>query len=225
MSIQAHESNEPEVYFQYEDIDQQQDTYIVGMWAFLAQELLFFGAIFFIYFLYRVNYLHDFALLSGHLDWRWGGLNTFILLLSSYFVARAVHRAQTGDLQKQIPWLIGTVVCAFGFLAIKYVEYSGKIGAGLFPNEHFASNYHYAANPDVARLFYSLYFVMTGLHGVHVVLGIVVFWILIRLIKKKSPLITDYVPTELCGLYWHFVDLVWIFLYPLFYLIPGPTGG
>jgi cytochrome c oxidase subunit 3 len=222
MAIQAHESNEPEVYFQYEDIDQQQDTYLIGMWAFLAQELLFFGAIFFIYFLYRINYLHDFAQLSGHLNWQLGGLNTAILLASSYFVARAVHRGQTGEMKKQVNWLWATVACAVGFLVIKFFEYKDKIGSGLFPNEHFAQHYHYEANPEVARLFYSLYFVMTGLHGIHVLVGIIIFVVLIRLIKKRSSLITDYIPTELCGLYWHFVDLVWIFLYPLFYLIPAP---
>jgi cytochrome c oxidase subunit 3 len=220
------EGKEPEVYFQYEDIDQQQDTYMVGMWSFMAQELLFFGAVFIIYMLYRVAYLEEFMILSNKLNWQLGGLNTMILLASSYFVARAVHRAQTGEMNRQVGWLWATIGCALGFCVVKFFEYKEKIGHGLFPNERFYEGYShmaadgYTANPDIARLFYSLYFTITGLHALHVIIGIIIFGILIRLIKKKSKLITDFIPTEMCGLYWHFVDLVWIFLYPLFYLIP-----
>jgi cytochrome c oxidase subunit 3 len=105
-------------------------------------------------------------------------------------------------------------------LGIKTVEYGSKFAKGYFPNDEFAAHYHGAANPEVARLFYSLYFTMTGIHGLHVIIGIGVIGTLTYLVATKDKVITDYVPTEMVGLYWHFVDLVWIFLYPLFYLLP-----
>lgn len=210
----------PEVYLQFEDIDQQQESYVLGMWAFLVTEVMFFGALFFIYFLYRLKYQSDFHILSEHLNWKLGGVNTFVLLLSSFSMAMAVHFAQKNKKAWQLGALTVTLLCAFGFLVIKYFEYSEKISGGLVPNDQFKFHYHYAANADVARMFYSLYFVMTGLHGVHVIIGILCIGTLMGLIIKKHSLITDYIPTEMVGLYWHFVDLVWIFLYPLFYLIP-----
>lgn len=210
----------PEVYVQYEDIDQQQETYVVGMWSFLVTEVMFFGAVFFIYFLYRLKYQPDFYLAHKDLNWVLGGINTVVLLLSSFTVALAVHYAQKNKVKQQLMALGVTLACAFGFLVIKYIEYSEKIAKGYIPNDQFAFHYHGAANPEVARIFYSLYFAMTGLHGVHVLIGILVIATLMILIARKSKVITDYIPTEMVGLYWHFVDLVWIFLYPLFYLIP-----
>lgn len=210
------------VYIQYEDIDQQQESYIVGMWAFLVTEVMFFGALFLIYLLYRWNYQEDFYLVHKQLDWVLGGINTLNLLISSFFMAMAVHFAQKKQTKAQLTMLGLTLVCAFVFLVIKYFEYSHKIHAGLFPNENF--QYGLVAgqlgDPEHARLFLSLYFAMTGLHGVHVVVGIIVISALMFFTIRKAPTITDYIPTEMVGLYWHFVDLVWIFLYPLFYLIP-----
>lgn len=214
-----HETQGPVVYEQFEDIDQQQESYLVGMWSFLVTEVMFFGALFLIYSIYRWKYQPEFYTLSHHLNWQLGGLNTLILLTSSFFVAMAVHHAQKGEQGKQISYLIGTILCAFGFLIVKSFEYGEKFKHHLFPGPFF----DYTAtdvSPERAELFYSLYFTLTGLHGLHVVIGIIVFSTLIFLIKSKSSLITDYVPTEMCGLYWHFVDLVWIFLFPLFYLIP-----
>lgn len=214
------DTSKPEVYVQYEDIDQQQETYVVGMWSFLVTEVMMFGALFFIYFLYRWAYPDDFSILSGKLDYVLGGVNTVILLISSFTVALAVHFAQKNRWRAVVANLGVTILCAFGFLVVKYFEYSEKINDGLVPNDQFIYHYHYAADPGVARMFYSLYFSMTGLHAIHVILGIVIFGILIGLIVRKSKVMTDYIPVEMCGLYWHFVDLVWIFLYPLFYLIP-----
>lgn len=215
----ATEPGHPEVYFQFEDIDQQQETYIIGMWSFLVTEIMMFGALFLIYTLYRWRYQGDFFLAHQELDWKLGGLNTLNLLISSFFVAWAVHFAQRNKRKEQLMCLGVTLVCAALFLVIKYFEYSSKIEHGLYPNSYM---WHYAgpASPDAARLFYSLYFVMTGLHGVHVVVGMIIITTLMILIATKNRVITDYVPTEMVGLYWHFVDLVWIFLYPLFYLIP-----
>jgi len=121
--------------------------------------------------------------------------------------------------------LWGAAVCGTAFLAIKLIfEWAPKFDHGLFPTPGFQSRYlaYYGAdtNPDVARLFFSMYFAITGLHALHVLIGVLIFVWLIRLIKKRPDVITDYVPTEMVGLYWHFVDLVWIFLFPLFYLMP-----
>lgn len=218
----AHASDHdgPEVYLQFEDIDQQQESYVLGMWAFLVTEVMFFGALFFIYFLYRTRYSNDWQILSHHLNWQLGGTNTLILLVSSFTMALAVHFGQVKKDKWQLRMLFLTLMCAFGFLVVKFFEYKEKFEHGLVPNNEFKWHYNYEANPDVARMFYSLYFTMTGLHGVHVIIGIICILVLMRLIKKKHPVITDYIPTEMIGLYWHFVDLVWIFLYPFFYLVP-----
>lgn len=233
----------PEVYFQYEDVDQQQETYVVGMWSFLVTEVMFFGALFLIYTLYRWKFHGTFFGAHEQLNWKMGGINTMVLLFSSVMVAFAVHFAQKGQTGKQLMCLFVTLLCAFGFLVIKTFEYGAKIDHKLYPNHSFTyadPNHHESksfwddalpeplkiekheqeGNPKNAKLFYSIYFTMTGLHGLHVIIGIIAITSLMVLIKIKSPLITDYIPTELVGLYWHFVDLVWIFLYPLFYLIP-----
>lgn len=244
------DSDTPPVYFQYEDIDQQQETYIVGMWAFLVTEVMFFGALFLTYTLYRWKYQSDWYHYHEQLSWKLGGINTTILLLSSLFAALAVHFAQKNKTKWQVGMLVLTVLCAFGFLGVKTVEYGAKFEHHLFPNKTFVYGHqaHEAyenefgkhapgpftqivekldgaekeqeGNPQRARLFFSLYFAMTGLHGIHVTVGILLFGWLIKLIVQKHPVITDYIPTEMVCLYWHFVDLVWIFLYPLFYLIP-----
>ncbi|MBS1708513.1 MAG: cytochrome c oxidase subunit 3 [Armatimonadetes bacterium] len=242
--------NADPVYFQYEDIDQQQETYIVGMWAFLVTEVMFFGALFLTYALYRWKYQGDFYHFHEQLSWKLGGINTTILLLSSLTAALAVHFAQKKKTKWQVGMLVLTILCAFGFLGVKTVEYGAKFEHHLFPNKSFVygeaaheafekefgshkpgtftqivekldgPEKHQEGNPARARLFFSMYFAMTGLHGVHVVVGIILFTALIYLIVRKAPTITDYIPTEMVCLYWHFVDLVWIFLYPLYYLIP-----
>lgn len=217
--------NAPVVYEQYEDIDQQQETYIVGMWSFLVTEVMMFGALFLIYSLYRFKFEGEFFQFHEELNWQLGGLNTMNLLFSSFLMAKAVQAAQLKKIKAQLWYLAGTVACAFIFLIIKAMEWIPKFEHHLVPNNTFIWPPHEphgagGGNPEHARIFYSLYFTMTGLHGVHVVIGIIAIGILMVMIKKKSKVITDYIPTEMVGLYWHFVDLVWIFLYPLFYLIP-----
>lgn len=217
--------NAPVVYEQYEDIDQQQETYIVGMWAFLVTEVMMFGALFLIYALYRWKFHGEFFIYHEELSWQWGGANTMNLLLSSFFMAKAVQAAQLKKTKVQMAFLGLTIVCALIFLGIKAIEWIPKFQHNLVPTDSFHWPPHEphgsgGGSPEHARVFYSLYFIMTGLHGVHVLLGALVIGILMFLIKTKNKVITDYIPTEMVGLYWHFVDLVWIFLYPLFYLIP-----
>ena len=248
----THDPDAPEVYFQFEDIDQQQETYVVGMWLFLMQEIMFFGGLFLMYVVYRSKYQADWYHYHEQLDWRMGAVNTTILLLSSVFAAFAVHFSQRRKTKLELTFLALVIMCAFGFLGVKTLEYGTKFEHHMFPNHSFVYGQkegesesavaeqpgpfesgaeklvgfiprHRPAeegNPEKARLFYSLYFAMTGLHGLHVIIGIGCFAALMILIKRKSSLITDYIPTEMLCLYWHFVDLVWIFLYPLFYLIP-----
>ena len=215
----AKDPEAPVVFGQYETIEQQHESYIVGMWTFLVTEIMFFGGMFLVYVLYRSMYSNAWAQMSLELDFWWGGLNTAVLLVSSFFVAMAVRCAQLKRIRAQLNYIGLTIVCACIFLVVKAIEYTGKWEHNLFPNWAFIAPDGIEAGP--ARLFMSLYFAMTGLHGIHVLVGIIVFVVLILMVRAKAPSISDHIPTEMIGLYWHFVDLVWIFLYPLFYLIPA----
>lgn len=206
------------VFHQFEDYDQQTESYIVGMWTFLVTEIMFFGAMFLAYLLYRYKYQADFFLAHKELDVMMGGTNTVVLLLSSFTMALAVHYAQKKNRKMQLQMLGITLACAFGFLVIKSIEWAAKWEHHLTP-----LNYHWTkaeGSPEHIQMFFSLYFGMTGLHAIHVILGIVVIGILALLTARKHHLVEDYIPTEMIGLYWHFVDIVWIFLFPLFYLLP-----
>ena len=192
------------------------DACKVGMWLFLLQEVLFFSPLFVAYAVFRALYHEAWHEASHLLDWKLGGLNTLILICSSFSMATAVRGAQMGDRRKTVINLAITIACAFGFLIVKYFEYSHKVHMGLLPAGMFT--YQGLVHPK-ATLFFSLYFMMTGLHGIHVLVGIgLLTWILIR--AKKGHFGPDYfTPVELTGLYWHFVDLVWIYLFPLLYLV------
>jgi cytochrome c oxidase subunit 3 len=322
---------------QFEDIDQQNESYIVGMWTFLVTEIMFFGALFFTYSLYRTLYFDAWVDAHKFLDILWGTLNTFILLTSSLTMVLAVWAAQQGKKWLMISMLAVTILCSFGFLGIKYIEYSAKFEEKLFPGKNFdyvTANRMYkehhgaghvkgvaespatadeahgdeshtddshageakaeeshsetashgeaghgdgehgdgghgnklhgkteigmlmskktnfdnqpkegfngmmaeptqaialantdreaqkeAARGRRAQLFFSVYFAMTGLHGVHVLVGILMMSVIIWMRVVDHIAVKDYMPTELVGLYWHFVDIVWIFLFPLMYLI------
>ncbi len=232
-----HDHDGDPVYFQFEDIDQQQETYIIGMWSFLVTEVMFFGAMFLIYTLYRFNFHYDFYIshislnqdIAGMHVPLWGGINTFILLVSSFSFAAAVHHHMKKNKKEVMKNLWIVQICAVLFLVFKFTfEWKVKFEHGLIPDKAFAQHYTtyalehgYGAMPDIARLFFSLYFTMTGLHALHIIIGILIIGVLMYKIQTDDPIITDYVPTEMIGLYWHFVDLVWIFLFPLFYLIPA----
>lgn len=216
-----------DVYHQFVDIEQQNDAYIVGMWAFLVTEIMFFGGMFLCYTLYRWQYQPHFYLVHKELSVLFGGINTVILLLSSFTMACAVHFAQLKDRKKQQMMLMATNVFAAGFLFVKIVfEWIPKYQHGHMPwawewPGHVSDAALLAVPGGAAKMFYSLYFAMTGLHGIHVLIGIICISILMWLTHKKSHLVESFLPTEMVGLYWHFVDLVWIFLFPLFYLMPA----
>ena len=213
------------LHHQFENIEQQNESYIVGMWTFLVTEVMFFGALFLIYTLYRSMYQVDWYNAALTLEDIPGAINTMVLLLSSWTVAMAVRYAQLKNRTLVLINLGVTLVCAFGFLGIKAIEYKAKFDHHLYPGPNFGSHpeYLHGAAPNYAQLFFGIYFGMTGLHAVHVIVGILVIGALFYLWFKRAKSVTlDYVPTELVGLYWHFVDLVWIFLFPLMYLMPKP---
>jgi cytochrome c oxidase subunit 3 len=208
------------VFVQYEDIEQQNESYIVGMWTFLVTEVMFFGVLFLAYALYRWKFSEAFFVAHQHLNVKMGATNTVILLTSSFSMAMAVYFAQLRKKNLQLAMLAFTLLCAFGFLVIKYFEWSEKSAHGLIPGQYFTWN-EPGATPGQAQLFFFLYFCMTGLHAIHVIIGILVISALFIMRLFDHHLVNrDYIPTEMVGLYWHFVDIVWIFLFPLYYLIP-----
>jgi cytochrome c oxidase subunit III len=189
---------------------------VLGMWTFLVTEIMFFGALFAGYFVYRWQYPQGFADASHHLDATMGAINTFILLTSSLTMVMAVNAIQRGKRNQLVGFLVATMILGTLFLGIKGLEYVHKFDENLFPGGAFIYPGPFFQE---ARLFFSFYYVMTGLHALHMIIGIGVIGILVvmALFNKFTPHRYDLV--ELTGLFWHFVDVVWIFLFPLLYLI------
>lgn len=223
-----HHGHDEVLQHQFEDMEQQTESYVVGMWTFLVTEVMFFGALFLTFTLYRWNYQVDFYNAHEHLNVKMGGFNTMVLLFSSFAVVMAVQGAQKLKKSQVLGWLTITQLCALTFLVVKYFEYGEKFKDNLYPGPGFTTSPEvlHHANLNHAQIFYGLYFGMTGLHAVHIIVGIIVIGQLMNLWRKNHPLVSkDFVYTEMIGLYWHFVDLVWIFLFPLFYLQANPLPG
>lgn len=187
-----------------------------GMWVFLVTEVLMFGGLFVAYGIFRGLYPEMFLEAHHHLAVKMGAINTVVLITSSLTMAYGVGATQRGQRDRAILSLVLTFILACCFLVVKYFEYSHKFHDGLLPGGFFTNTEMHAHN---AKLFFSLYFVMTGLHGVHVLIGMgLIAWLVIRSSRRDfSP--HYYTPVELVGFYWHFVDLVWIYLFPLLYLV------
>ena len=201
---------------QFDDAEQQYEASALGMWVFLVTEIMFFGGLFTAYVAYRSAYPGAFGAASDHLDLTLGAINTAVLIGSSLTMALAVHAAQTGKRNALVMFLLMTMLFGSVFLGIKAVEYADKFHHGLVPGPYFTFTGHDA---NQAQLFFSLYFAMTGLHAVHMIIGLGVLAVL-ALQARKGRFGTRYhTPIELIGLYWHFVDIIWIFLFPLLYLI------
>jgi len=194
------------------------DACKLGMWLFLATEILLFAGIFCAYTVFRSLYPEAWAAGSHHLDWRWGALNTIVLLISSWTVACAVRAAQTGRRGALIGNLVFTIACAAAFVYIKLTfEYIPKLSLGKAPGTWFA--YPFAEHPH-EPLWWSIYYMGTGLHALHVIIGACLLgWVLFRSIRYNAYGPTHYTMVETSALYWHLVDLIWIFLFPLLYLI------
>jgi cytochrome c oxidase subunit 3 len=186
------------------------------MWVFLATEVLFFGGLFAGYIAYRTAYPEAYTEASSHLNLWYGTINTAILLTSSLTVALAIHAAQVGKQRMVTLFLLCTVVLGSIFLGVKGIEYYTEYQEGLVPGLRFT--YEGPMAREIG-LFFVQYFVMTGLHAIHMIIGLfVVSYMAFRAWRGDfSPI--HYDPVELTGLYWHFVDVVWVFLFPLLYLI------
>jgi cytochrome c oxidase subunit 3 len=206
----------PALAHQFDSLAQQSEASTLGMWVFLVTEVLFFGGLFCTYAIYRSWYPAAFAAASHELDVTLGTINTVVLITSSLTMALAVHAAQTGDRKLLIRFLIVTMLLGTVFLGIKSFEYYHKFVEHHVPGPSFQFEKEYAQN---AQIFFSLYFIMTGLHAVHMIIGLGIM--LVMLYWSWNGTITkEYAsPIEISGLYWHFVDIVWIFLFPLLYLI------
>jgi cytochrome c oxidase subunit 3 len=208
--------HDPTLQHHFHTKDQQFDTSKIGMWLFLTTEILLFGGLFVGFALMQQKYPDAFLAAHHHLDRSLGALNTVVLLISSFTMVMAVWAAQTGRKKLLIALLIATIACAFVFLGVKYFEYSHKFHEGLLPGKFYSHEGDTVPNQFV---FFSFYFMMTGLHGFHILGGIAaISWLLIRAIRGDFGS-NYYTPVDLVGLYWHLVDLIWIYLFPLLYLI------
>ena len=212
----------------FADFKQQKESAVLGMWSFLVQEVMFFGGLFVTYAIYRSQYPGAFALASAQLDVNLGGVNTIVLICSSLTMAMAVHAASKGDRGAIAVWLLLTILFGSVFLGVKVVEYHEKWDHGLIPGiaDHGLKVDHDGVpRPTGFALYFALYFAMTGLHAIHMIIGIPILATLAvnGLRGKYGP--EYYTPVEMTGLYWHFVDIVWIFLFPLLYLIGAHLGA
>lgn len=202
-----------------ETIAEDMEINHLGMWLFLSSEVLFFGGLFTAYLVYRFLYPEAFAAASRELDLTLGSINTVILLSSSFMMAMAVWAASSSKRKLLVLFLLVTVVLGATFLGIKGFEYAHKIQEGLYPARIIGGLQTALPADRPTRLFFSLYFIMTGLHALHMIIGIGMMAGLAVLSWRGRYHATRYAPIELAALYWHFVDIVWIFLFPLLYLV------
>ncbi|MEQ1897351.1 MAG: cytochrome c oxidase subunit 3 family protein [Vicinamibacterales bacterium] len=206
----------------FESMVQQQESVTLGMWLFLVTEIMFFGGLFLAYLLYRLWYPAAWAEGSRELDIVLGSINTVVLIGSSLTMAFAVRTAQLGQNKATVNWLILTMLLGLVFLVIKGFEYAHKFEMHHVPGPNFEFEGPYAAQ---VQIFLSLYFVMTGLHALHMLIGFGLLSVIAWMAHKKRFSPEWYSPVEMAGLYWHFVDIVWIFLFPLLYLVDRVHHG
>jgi cytochrome c oxidase subunit 3 len=201
---------------QFEDLEQQREVATLGMWVFLVTELLFFGGLFLTYSVYRGWYPEDFAAASHELIVWAGTLNTVVLITSSLTMALAVHAAESGRRRTLILLLLATMALGCVFLGVKAFEYRTEYLEHHIPGWGFEFKADHFLH---AQIFFSLYFIMTGLHALHMIIGLGVMAVMVWLSYRGTITPAYSNPIEISGLYWHFVDIIWIFLFPLLYLI------
>ena len=203
---------------QFDDLPQQHDADELGMWLFLCTEVMFFGGLFLAYAIYRSQDEAAFAAASRELDLVLGTVNTAVLLCSSLTMALAVHAAQLRQRRQLVLLLAATLVLGTAFIVIKGVEYHHKYEHGLMPLGGLPFVWE-GPSPGHAEMFFDLYFLMTGVHALHMLIGLGV--LLVLFVKaNRGGLLGDFsAPVHVSGLYWHFVDVVWVFLFPFLYLI------
>ena len=213
-------AHHPFLQHHFEDLGQQHEASTLAMWGFLATEILFFGGVLMAYWVYRITYPEAWALGGAQQNWKLGAANTIVLIISSLTMALAVRNAQLARRIGVVVMLVLTLLFGTTFLVIKGIEYHAHWEEHLFPGP----NFQFAESPDQAphvQLFMIFYWGMTGLHALHMVIGAgLLIWFIWRAWKNHfGP--EYYGPVEVMGLYWHFVDIVWIFLFPFLYLIHG----
>ena len=233
----AHAHGHSLVHHHFDDIDQQRECNSLGMWLFLATEAMMFGGLFFAYSLYRWMYPGAYDAGCRHLNIGLGTINTFVLLISSLTMALAVHAAGVGRKKQIAFWLLVTWLLGAAFIGIKAIEWTTDYNEGLVPSLNWSYYTHHAeaamalkgqgVDPQQVMLYFVIYFSMTGLHAIHMIVGLgLVGWFIFLTLKGHFEGGNDQ-PVEIMGLYWHLVDIIWVFLFPLLYLIAGfhPFGG
>lgn len=267
-----HQNDHGFLHHHFDDMEQQRETTLLGMWSFLCTEIMMFGGLFFVYTLFRWKFPEAYTVGAHHLNWVLGATNTGVLLVSSLTMAMAVHAAAERQKQKMLGCLILTFILGAIFLGIKYVEWSTDYREGLAPSlswhpekafEKDAESYnefarqkglppqadetqlpeelrnpvmHFNMNPNLSnhaedrfvtvntnhvQMFMVVYFCMTGLHALHMIVGLIILTTLLIMGSKGAFTNGNDQPVEICGLYWHLIDIIWVFLFPLLYL----TGG
>ena len=219
-TIAAHDEHRyrhhPALQHHFDDLGQQHEASTLGMWLFLVTEVMFFGGLILAYTLYRVWYPAAWALGSEELNIVLGGVNTVVLIGSSLTMAMAVRSAQTGAHRATVGWLLLTMSLGLTFLVIKFFEYKEKFELNHVPGPNF--HFEGPESPHV-QIFFSLYFALTGVHALHMIIGFGLLSVICAMAYRKRFSPEWSTPVELAGLYWHFVDIVWIFLFPLLYLV------
>lgn len=209
----------------FADLDQQRATSTFGMWLFLVTEIMFFGGMFAAYLIYRLSYYNAWVAGSQTMEIKLGAINTAVLICSSLTMVMAVHSAKLGNRKMTAICLLLTLLLGFSFLGVKAVEYHGHWVNHEVPGPNFHFEHEGNYDPRQVSIFFSLYFAMTGMHAFHMIIGAgLLTWLLIANARGRfSPEYNS--PVELVGLYWHFVDLIWIYLFPLLYLISHHHNG
>jgi cytochrome c oxidase subunit 3 len=222
----ASADEEPILSHQFDDVEQQSEASMLGMWLFLATELMFFGGLITAFAVYRVTTPREIALASRHLNVLLGCINTVVLLGSSLSMALAVRSAQLREHRELVRWLLMTMVLGTAFLGIKAVEWSRDYEERLIPGINFqvpdddrSAVEREGLDPRKMEMFFVLYFFMTGLHAIHLIIGVGLLGVMAYLSHRHWFSGGGAVQIEVAGLYWHFIDIVWVFLYPLLYLI------
>jgi cytochrome c oxidase subunit 3 len=209
----------------FADLEQQKATSTFGMWLFLVTEIMFFGGMFAAYLIYRLSYYNAWVAGSQTMEIKLGAINTAVLICSSLTMVMAVHSAKLGNRKMTAIFLILTLLLGITFLGVKAVEYHGHWLHHEVPGAGFHFEHEGNYDPRQVSIFFSLYFAMTGMHALHMIIGAgLLTWLLIANARRRFS--TEYnSPVEMVGLYWHFVDLVWIYLFPLLYLISHHHNG
>jgi cytochrome c oxidase subunit 3 len=211
--------SDPHFQHHFTTMEQQFDTVKIGMWLFLATEVLLFGGLFVGFGMMQARFPIEFKEAHEYLQRPLGTLNTVVLLFSSWTMVMGVLAARTSQKKKLVLFMIITIACACVFLGVKYFEYSHKFEEGLLPGHYYKHVGDKIPGSHGYATFFSFYFMMTGLHGIHILVGIgLLAWIAIRGNRGEFNA-SYYTPVDLVGLYWHLVDLIWIYLFPLYYLI------